>query len=80
MAVDPSVGADVEIYEPVYGREPSVVCPKRVRVNGADVGILAKDGLTVDHGGPGRPMSVTLVLYPRTIWMGAEVQYAEDAD
>lgn len=75
MTADLNVGADVEmIYELVHGREPAVACPKRVRINGTDVGLIQRGSLKIDHGDCQRPMTVTLTIFPRTIWLGAEVQ------
>lgn len=73
-----SEGAIVEIVEPVRGdSDPPCIKPYRVLVNGADVGLLATDGLTIEainekYDGV---TTVTLVLFPKRVEIKAAKSY-----
>jgi hypothetical protein len=79
------MGADIVIYEdhssyyddPVQGAKAAteVACikPRRVRVNGTDVGLIFKDSLSVDVGdGNYTPVKVTLTLLAKSVTIRAE--------
>lgn len=78
----PAVGAFVEIIEH-YGNEDvpqekldelPVIKPRRVRINGTDVGLLSGEGgIKVDVGdGNSDPVRVTLTLLARRVEIKAE--------
>jgi hypothetical protein len=72
-------GAHVEILEPYTSVAPDVdvdelpcIKPSMLKVNGVDVGLIARDSLHVDPGmDGGGPASLTLTLYPRSITIKA---------
>jgi hypothetical protein len=79
------MGAFIEIIEPYTESGASqdaldslpCIKPRRVRVNGADVGLIAKDGISISPGegfkdGTGNPTTVTLTLLPKTVTIKAE--------
>jgi hypothetical protein len=66
MTDDPrKCGADIEIYEETEP-ESRVTVAKYVRVNGTEMGLIARDGITVETGS-GEEVRVTLVLQPRSV-------------
>lgn len=79
MTTTPPLGATVEIVEPWSERTGSpppdalpCIKPYRVRVNGTDVGLIAKNGIRVDTGDNTNPATVTLTLQPRSVTVKAE--------
>lgn len=74
----PVQGAMVEIVELVPDEQTveALPCikPRAVRINGVDVGLLARDGVTVDIGDEGEALKVTLVLLPKTVVFEAQVR------
>lgn len=80
MPETPFMGADIDIVEPFtterggkdVGSLP-IIKPSRVRINGADVGAIAKDGISIDPGdGTARALTVTLTLLPKSVSIHAE--------
>jgi hypothetical protein len=81
------MGAHVEIVEPFtsgrgrndvligtqdpLGRVPCIK-PRRVRINGTDVGLIKKGSIYVDPGMDGEAATVTLTLYAKSIEIKAE--------
>jgi hypothetical protein len=85
------MGANIEIIEPYtshYSEREAAeqalvdlpcIKPRLVRVNGTDVGLLAKDGISIDPGegfgedtGRGHPTVVTLRLLAKSVTIKAE--------
>lgn len=75
------VGAHVEIIEPVatLADIENLPCikPRKVLVNGTDVGLLKRDGVSVDVGDDKEPTTVTLVLYPKKVEFGLQLPAPE---
>lgn len=71
-------GCDIEIVESWSEhnhREPPgfAIKPNLVRINGVDVGLIAKNGgIEVDVGSDIEPASFTVKLYPKSITIKAE--------
>jgi hypothetical protein len=91
MPEPPPMGAHVEIVEPytvlMVDRDPDKVAdslrrlpaikPRRVRINGTDVGIVKPDSVVVDVGDDraasgNRPCTVTLTLVVKSVEIKAE--------
>lgn len=64
-------GAVVEIID--YADETAgILLPRRVTVNGTDVGFIATDGISLDVGTTDTPTTVTLVLMPSKVTIRSE--------
>jgi hypothetical protein len=82
----PPMGADIEIVEPYTPRFinrdeagkklelDALPCirPRRVRINGTDVGLMKKDGITIDPGDEVNAATVTIEFLPKTVTIKAE--------
>lgn len=68
----PGMGADIEILDDLWrsDEKPPTLKPAIMRVNGTDVGLIARDGgIQIDAGSDLQPTRVTVTLLPSSVTM-----------
>ncbi len=67
----PGMGADIEILDDLWRSDdkPPALKPSILRVNGTDVGLIARDGIDIDAGSDREPTRVTVTFLPSSVTM-----------
>lgn len=68
-------GAHVEIVDDT-GTQGGPLLPRRIRINGTDIGLIARDGVELQLGNhsEGEPCVLTITLYPSSVTIKAAVE------
>jgi hypothetical protein len=69
------IGADVQLLDVLWQGEEPPPClkPSVLRVNGTDVGLIAKGGIDINAGGPENATTLTVTFMPRSITIGTPI-------